>query len=138
MDEYQDMKLLDEKKAAERNAIRKSVEKLSMEVKEKSVALAAAKKRLSELDRESSKTVTIHRNVTTAPFVGVVKPADPTQHRLELRVDSKDGQVKGQASTLRSRLPSSDQKRIDELEQKLQKLLEEVASLKKEKAGERR
>ncbi len=118
-----------------------------MEVREKSVALAAAKKRLSELDRESSRTVTIHRNVTTAPLVGVVKPADPTQNRVELHIGSKDGQVTigskdglitGQSLTLHGRLQSSDQKRIDELEQKLQKLLEEVASLKKEKAAERR
>jgi bla regulator protein BlaR1 len=123
-------KASDDKKAADRAAIRKQVEKLSAELKEKRVELAAAQKRLSELEREggnkSPKTAT---TVTRAPFVGVVTPTDPTQNRrLELHVDGGHQAIRGFVG----KLPSSDQQRIDALEKTLQKLLEEVASLKKE------
>jgi len=118
-----------DKKAADRAAIRKQVEKLSAELKEKRVELAAAQKRLSELEREGgSKSPKTATTVTRAPVFGVVTPTDPAQHRLELHVGA-DRQAVG---AFVGKLPSSDQKRIDELEKKLQKLLEEVAGLKKE------
>jgi len=128
-------KLSDDKKAADRTKIRKQVEKLSAELREKRVELAAAQKRLSELEREGDsnarKTVTINKSVTRSPLVDIVKPVDPTQHRLELHVGPDGRTIGGFAG----KLPSSDQKRIDELEKTLKKLLEEVASLKKEKGG---
>jgi len=136
-------KLSDDKKAAERKAIRQRVEKLSMEVREKRVELAAAQKRLSELeheaDRKSPKSVTITKSVTPSPIVGVVKPVDPTNHRVELHIGSHDGLVTtDQGLTLTTNHPSSDQRRIDALEKTLQKLLKEVASLKKEKSSEKK
>jgi len=132
--------LSDEKKAAERNAIRQRVEKLSAELREKRVELAAAQKKLSELeheaDRKSPKSVTITKRVTPPPVVGVLKgvvtPVDPTKRRVAVRVTSDDMVLEGDGLTLIGKLPSSDQKRIEELEKKLEKLLEEVASLKKD------
>src|ERR1039457_19542 len=97
---------------------------LSMEVREKRVELAAAQKRLSELehdaDRKSPNSVTITKRVTTSPVVGVVKPVDPTKHRVEVHIGSDDGLVKGHGLTLFGKTQPSDQKRIDELEKKLE------------------
>jgi hypothetical protein len=133
-----DEKVSDDRTAADRTAIRKQVEKLSGELREKRVELAAAQKRLSELEHEGGvkppKTATTARTVTRSPFVGVITPDDPTQNRLEFHV-VPDGRAVG---GFVHGLPSSDQKRIDELEKKLQKLLDEVASLKKEKTAEKR
>jgi bla regulator protein blaR1 len=136
VEELEGEKLPDDKKAAERNAIRQKVKTLSVEVQQKRVELAAAQKRLSELEHEadprSNKSVTITKKATTAPLLGVVKPVDPTKHRVEVRLRADDLLLKGQDLTQGGKLPSSDQKRIDELEKKLEKLLDEVASLKKE------
>jgi chromosome segregation ATPase len=126
-----------DKTAADRTAIRKQVEKLSAELQEKRVELAAAQKRLSELehqaDGKSPQAARITKSVTRPPVFGVVKPDDPTNRVLELHV-GPDGKAIG---SFVGKLQSSDQKRIDELEKKLQKLLEEVASLKKEKTSEK-
>ena len=129
----------DDKKAADRTAIRKQVEKLSAELREKRVELAAAQKRLSALEHEANikapRSVTITKPLTKSPVIGEGKPDDPTEHRVELHIRSFDESVKDPGRTLSTKLPSSDQMRIDALERTLKKLLAEVASLKKEKGG---
>ena len=123
------MKQLISDQALERTKIQRQIEKLQAELQQKSHEFEIAQKKLSELRPGVSGKLEF-RNAAT------IKKGESSKPRIELQFRTEDGQLKakghGVGVGVKSQNPDQKQKRLEELESSLRKLLEEVASLKKQ------
>jgi beta-lactamase regulating signal transducer with metallopeptidase domain len=94
--------------------------------------------------RSDGKTVIVerrevHRSDEKAPTLGDVKKVEPSQRRVEVRIGSDAKKLlKPGSAALGAGRSRSDNQRIEELERTLKKLIDEVDSLKRDRAKEDR
>ncbi len=107
---------------------------------------ARTERRFRQDQADQKKPVIIEDKVTRtvkpqAAVIGKIERVNPKDRRVEITIGSHDGLVQGDELKLFTDHPAkgkapSDQQRIEELESRLKKLLDEVDSLKQERAKE--